>query len=58
MPPEHGCFVEGANPAPADLDLRWTPLSSARPGLVLFGWVMVVLLEPGGRRDGNDNWSP
>lgn len=44
-------------PANAGADLRWTPLSSARLGLVSFGWVMVVGLEPGGRRDRNDNWS-
>jgi hypothetical protein len=37
-------------------DLRWTPLSSGRLGLLLLGWVTVVL-GPGGRRDGNDNWS-
>jgi hypothetical protein len=42
---------------PLRADLRWTPLSSARPGLVWFRWVMVVVLGPGGRRDGNDNWS-
>lgn len=38
-------------------ELRWTPLSSVRLGLVSFGSVMAALLEPGGRRDGNDNWS-
>jgi hypothetical protein len=38
-------------------ELRWTPLSSARSVLVSFGWVMAVVLERGGRRDGNDNWS-
>jgi hypothetical protein len=38
-------------------DLRWTPLSSARLGLVSFRWVMAAVLEPGGRRDRNDNWS-
>jgi hypothetical protein len=25
--------------------------------LVWFRWVMAVVLGPGGRRDGNDNWS-
>jgi hypothetical protein len=37
--------------------LRWTPLSSGRVDLVLVWLVMVGWLGPGGRRDGNDNWS-
>jgi hypothetical protein len=31
------------------------PLSSPRLGLVLLGWVMAAVLEPGSRGDGNDS---